>query len=184
MIIILEGPDNAGKTSLAKHLEQHSRAGYFHPGGRPVNWDTESACLYEQLSIAIGCGSVIIDRATCISQTIYSPNTDFDLLRATFRQAMLDHCVLIYCRPSNERLMDVGNFTWRAEETEEHRQEIILNAHTFIERYDTLMQTIPCISYDFADMYAPAIRAKAVAALSGSSSDEQWFHNVVKMREW
>lgn len=185
MIIVLEGPDNAGKTTLARKLRhQLTSVKYYHPGGKPDDSAHEAEFLNQQSAMFRSTIPHIIDRVTCISQQVYNPDPVLDHLRQQMAAEMIEAgVVVIYCRPPNEVLMDTANFSWRAEETEEHRQKIITRAHEFIERYDKVMTGIPCISYDWRDApHAELIAAKAVQALLGVQSAQEWFKNLINLR--
>jgi adenylate kinase family enzyme len=187
MRVVLEGPDNAGKTTLSAILRDLPRVVYHHPGGKPADADAEMECMLEQLQLAQGQVNLVLDRVTCISQDVYNPDPGSTMANARARHRtylqQIPNLVVVYCRPPNEVLMDVGNFTWRSEETEEHRQKIILNQHQFIERYDQLMQTVPCIFYNWRDeVHADIIRKALIRAMSGDESARKWFQGLINYR--
>jgi thymidylate kinase len=186
MRIILEGPDNAGKTTLARLVTANigHRIRYFHPGGRPKTLQDELSCMKQQERL-LGEDNILIDRVTAISQQVYSPSDDSEI--NYWRSQGLEHLlqqnpVVIYCRPSTDRLMRFQDFTWRDGETEQFKQEIIEGQHRFIERYDKLMQTVPCLTYDFDDPIGSVIRTKLALACGGRAEDEQWFRDLINMR--
>jgi thymidylate kinase len=186
MRVVLEGPDNAGKTSLAQKLRMEvTDLTYYHPGGAPNGEVAETDCLDGQAGLFFELDRVIFDRVTCVSQQVYNPNALLDPVRQHYAEQMLKapDLIVIYCRPPNEVLMDVANFKWRAEETEEHRQKIISRAHEFVERYDQVMQKVPCISYDWkSGMHAATIERKLVQGLNGRQDAVDWFKNIINLR--
>lgn len=186
MRIILEGPDNAGKTSLANRLKHElgPRVDYFHPGGKPDGVDAEGQCVEEQLYTLANSSSIIMDRCTPISQRVYNPDPELDKWRAHMWLRYLDLDVLvIYCRPSIDRLLRTQDFTWREGEPEEHKQKIIRNQHTFVQRYDALMQTIPNVCYDWEDKaYAEVLYRQALKSLRGDKVAQTWFHRLIHYR--
>jgi hypothetical protein len=186
MRIILEGPDNAGKTSLAnrwKH-ELGPRVPYFHPGGKPDNIDAEGACIEEQLEWLQGSTSIIMDRCTPISQQVYNYSTEL----AAWRLHMWQRyealgVVTIYCRPSIDRLLRTQDFTWRDGETDEHKDKIIAGQHKFVQRYDDLMQMIPNVCYDWEDQaHANLIYQQGLRALGGDQVAAAWFRQLIDYR--
>jgi adenylate kinase family enzyme len=167
MNIILEGPDNAGKTTLAQTLrDKIPNIKYYHPGGPPKDVSDEARCMREQATL-LAAGGMLMDRLTCISQQVYSPQPD-----QTFRERALTNAlrgnVLIFCRPCNDRLMRVEDFTWRDGESEEHKQKIIRNQMSFIERYDRMMGITPHITYDFESVVADFVVDTLVQAYGGN----------------
>lgn len=186
MRFIFEGPDNAGKTTLAngiKHL-MGPRVDYFHPGGKPDDLEAEGLCVEQQLDALQFSSSIIMDRCTPISQRVYNPDPQLEGWREHMWQRYVDRgVVVIYCRPSTDKLLRVQDLTWREGETEEHKQKIITNQHKFVQRYDALMQRIPNVCYDFEDQaHAAIIFDKTVQALSGQVSAIEWFHNLINLR--
>jgi hypothetical protein len=143
--IILEGPDNAGKTTLANTLiREVPSLVYHHPGGRPADAGAEMACMTDQQSRLARFEQILMDRCTAISQQVYSPDDARTQMRRTWLAWAAVHPVLVvYCRPSTDWLMSFENFTWREGETDEFKQEIVDKQHVFIQRYDELMTTVP-----------------------------------------
>jgi adenylate kinase family enzyme len=190
MNVILEGPDNAGKTTLAEHLKSNVTGfTYYHPGGKPDDWAAEEAFMQIQHDLAATRDRHVLDRVTCISQQVYNPDDDPDDGRDPIRSAhallltQLRNVVVIYCRPPNEVLMDVGNFKWRPEESEEHRQKIISRQHEFVERYDRVMLSVPAIFYNWKDeAHATVIKTKLVQALNGDLGAQAWFQQLIHYR--
>ena len=183
MKVVLEGPDNAGKTTLATFLREHTVGViYNHPGGKPDSPAAEEDCMSAQYQMASILHRCLLDRVTCISQQVYNPDPerDWDRQQAAATLLQVPNLVVVYCRPPNEVLMDVGNFKWRQEETEEHRQKIISRQHEFVERYDTVMQRVPCLHYNWRDdAHANVLRTKLLQALGGRGDAITWFKDVI-----
>lgn len=186
MRIILEGPDNAGKTSLANRLKHvlGPKVDYFHPGGKPKDLDAEGLCIEVQLDNLRSSSAIIMDRCTPISQQIYNPDPQMVGWREHMWQRYVEFGVLvIYCRPSTDRLLRLQDLTWREDESEEHKQKIIHNQHVFVQRYDALMQTIPNVCYDFEDRaHSEIVYEQALRALQGSSVAADWFQGLINYR--
>jgi hypothetical protein len=180
--VILEGPDNAGKTTLAKLLtDACPSVVYYHPGGRPDSQDEEARFLEDQYNrLFDGSKQYLMDRVTSISQQVYNPDHVLERTRRSCLFSLMElDLVLIYCRPSTDRLLRTQDLTWRPGETEEHKQKIIRGQHDFVQRYDLLMGTVPCISYDYEHPSAAVIRTKLVNALNGVAEDRRWFRDLV-----
>lgn len=180
MRIILEGPDNAGKTTLAQLICQQAKAlRYYHPGGKPAGIREETEFCIHQIAL-LSTDGILMDRCTPISQQVYNPDPALNLTRNKYLAEMrFKDPLFIYCRPSTDRLMRTDLFTWRDGESEEHKQKIIEGQHTFIGRYDEIMGRIPHIAYDFESPSARIIITKLVAACHGSKADADWFTEVI-----
>jgi GTPase SAR1 family protein len=184
MRVILEGPDNAGKSTLANALiGEVSGIMYSHPGGKPDDLEHEYLCISDQLALLNKYPSIIMDRITPISQMVYNPDPLLDRHRreAMWRLIQTD-CLIVYCRPSTDRLLRTQDLTWREGESDEHKEKIIRNQHVFVQRYDALMATVPCVTYDFEGHFASAIRTQLVKALRGSDEAVAWFNNLILYR--
>lgn len=186
MRLLLEGPDNAGKTTLAKFIhEAVPNSFYYHPGARPDDMYQEMKCLEDQKHLFMHHNFIIQDRCTAISQRVYNPHVNLDIVRKSFMDEMLAlGIVVIYARPNFDRLMRIEDFTWREGEDEEHKQKIIKNQATFIERYDKIMAAIPCVTYDYEDeTVSKIVRSKCVGAMSGNSDDFKWLKHIMHYRK-
>ena len=164
MAILLEGADNSGKTTLAKDLKQlNPRLEYFHSGSAPRNEEHEEHCLIQQFSMC-GRGHMIIDRATAISQQVYVDDRLFEPKLMMHLDRLIEiGTILVYCRPSTDKLMSFEHFTWRDEESEAYKAHVLANQHKYIDRYDQLMARVPHIHYDFEDELSSAWLRKMIA---------------------
>lgn len=183
MRVILEGPDNAGKTTLAQSLlHGNVHVKYNHPGGKPDSFEDEERCIKQQL-VWLQDHHTIVDRVTPISQRVYNPDEVADKFRIDMWGHYLQHKpVVVYCRPSTDRLMRFQDFTWRDGETEEHRQKIIRGQHEFIGRYDKIMATVPHVLYAFDEPMGDIVRTKLHQGLAGNRDAEAWLFNIMYYR--
>lgn len=186
MLIILEGPDNSGKTTLANALRSNPSVDYWHPGGAPKSLEDEERDMQGQHFKAVmhWPEPLIMDRCTAISQQVY--NADITRLvprdEAVRKLLALPDVIVVYCRPSTDRLMRTDTYTWREGEDEAHKQKIITRAHEWINRYDNLMQTIPHISYDYDAPSGPVVRANLQEALRGNVEAHSWLSSIINFR--
>lgn len=179
MKVILEGPDNSGKTTLANTIKGDHI--YFHPGGPPENATAEVLCTNQQAHmLGVENGSIVMDRCTPISQLVYSPDRTMDVSRWARLEAYKRIGILfVYCRPSTDALMSFEHFTWRDGETEEHKQKIIRGQHAFIQRYDEVMLKIPHVHYDFGSgIEAVHLQSRLLQALNGDKESEMFLRNL------
>jgi adenylate kinase family enzyme len=154
MAIILEGPDNSGKTTLAKALQSAVACKYIHAGGPPANQRGEQDCLAKQQSM-FSYPDAVLDRVTCISQSVYNPDETMEPIRRTMRAHLSSSgAILVFCRPSTDRLMRTQDLTWRVDEPDDLKAKIVQNQHLFVQRYDAIMAVTPHVHYDFEDPIA------------------------------
>lgn len=188
MRFVLEGPDNSGKTTLARELADNVPATtYFMAGDPPRDWNHEQECVKQQRDILAANASILMDRVTCISQMVYNPDESLRVYRLKGLSEILKMgAILVFCRPSSERLSRTDEFTWREGETEEHRQKIIQNQMTFVARYDRLMANFPCLMYDFESSSAATLRALMIESLNGSAEASRKLYATIRLgaRTW
>jgi hypothetical protein len=154
MSIILEGPDAAGKTTLAQQLlKMEPRLTFYSSGGAPRTPEAMDRFCRDQDNLSTKYG-VILDRITPISHPIYNMigseaqrELRFWLKSILSSQA---HLVMVYCRPSNDLLMRPDKHQWKDYDTEADKMKILDQQHVFIERYDELFKTIPHVCYDYS----------------------------------
>lgn len=147
-MIVFEGPDNAGKSTLAKYIAEKYGLAYFTAGPAPKNRiDLELCCIgqYARLNFPI-----VQDRLTCISQQIYhEPDSYLEVFLQSYIRSK--KFVLVYCRPTERTLMDFSTHKIKSYDTEQSLKKIIDNQHTYINRYDDLMSRVPHLLYDWTD---------------------------------
>lgn len=176
MSILLEGADNSGKTTLGKDLLQlNPRLKYFHSGSAPRDTQHEAICLEQQWSMC--AAGFIVDRATCISQQVYKDGRLFeDKLMQQIDNLLRIGILIVFCRPSTDKLMSFEKFTWRDEESEAYKQQVIANQHKYIARYDQLMSRVPHLLYDYEDELASGWLRKMLAE---ASHDKRMYYRLI-----
>lgn len=183
MNFILEGPDNAGKTTLAKYLERTVQsAKYYHPGSAPADHDAEIRDMGQQLDLLVGNSSLILDRCTPVSQMVYNSAIQHDDDRMGMAQEFRKFGVFIYCRPSSDKLLRVQDLTFREEETDVARENIIKRQHEFVDRYDKVMALVPCVSYDYDSSMCQSVPEMMVKALRGDEAAQAYFNKLIGWR--
>lgn len=151
MLVIIEGPDGAGKTTLIDKLIQSKR--YFvliRNSGPP----REVVDIYRFLNLIDNippAQPVILDRHPCISDRIYGPLLrSMDLLRDKPSNWMLSRAELIvYCRPPTETILE--NVA-RTKGTQ--LGGVLENASKIIAEYDRLflelsIHRVPIVNYNY-----------------------------------
>lgn len=159
MIVILEGPDNAGKSTLGKKLSVDLGVELVHPGGPPKNIVEVINRCQEQAQTFMLSSEVdfIYDRVTCISDMIYRGNKKYDnmfsICHAQLR--LTKNVVVIYCRPSNERVKNFDDHVQKDHEDEAVVQHAKDNVDRIVSEYDAFMNSImynthfTVLKYDF-----------------------------------
>lgn len=135
-MIIVEGCDNAGKTTLVSQLSGELKLLTICNRRRPESiersWDYFTAIM-----IAAQEFPTIFDRWQPISEPIYGPicrNTHLFSMTARIHQLKEMHdrfgmeALLIYCRPSLKKILDFGE--------REQMDGVIANAQAIVSKYD------------------------------------------------
>lgn len=159
MIIIVEGPDNAGKSTLCNKLSKDLGLPIVHPGGPPKDTiSIISRCLEQDASFTLAnYFSFIYDRVTCISDDAYNYNVNNHQGLAYFRSSLRNAKVLvIYCRPSDDQLKDFSGQMKKDHKSAETAKHAVDNVDIIIARYDYIMNELSDLGvnierYDFLD---------------------------------
>lgn len=159
MIVILEGADNSGKSTLAKRLSKDLGIDAVHPGGPPKNI-IEVIARCEEQSAVFGLSTevdVIFDRVTCISDLIYRGRPEYDRIFEIFHRQLktAKNVIIVYCRPSDERLKNFDDHIQQPHEDAAVVQHAKDNVDRIISEYDNLFMMfaenkhIDVVKYDF-----------------------------------
>lgn len=172
MAIILEGPDAAGKTTLARILRDQFGLEHLANGGAPTD-DFQLFNYCDNQLKACERRNVIIDRISPISHPVYHPEYVDNKVLKGYLHSMLNrpYTIVVYCRPPLEALMRPEKHEWKDYDTEEHKQKVLNNLQAFIESYDNIFRRIPHLAYDYTDEsdYVPELIAMLAASVD---SDE------------
>lgn len=146
MAIIVEGMDNSGKSTLAASFGLE----VVHPGPRPRSNSETMRCLSDQLKSARL--PIVMDRVTAVSSQVYGGEHN-TLLCRPFLEEMVETqgCVVIYCRPPIEVIMDFSRHTVAGHDDKKQIEWMMQNAIRLVSRYDKLMATIPHLKYDYTN---------------------------------
>lgn len=106
-MIVIEGMDNSGKTTLAKQLAKNRDYPYVHSPGKSFTWDwIEKALNKEEI--------VVYDRFPVISEQVYGSVlrnwNRFGSYKGQViqRKFINKEPLIIYCRPPEEVIFDFG----------------------------------------------------------------------------
>jgi thymidylate kinase len=170
MSIILEGMDNSGKSTLARMFGLE----VIHPGPAPKSYDEELKGLNEQ-SLRAG-HSIVYDRVTCISSQVYK-NKVFDPRYMQFLRSMYNvpGCVIVYCRPPDDTVLDFSKHEAKSYDTPESLQLLSENATQYLRSYDKLMYNVPHLLYNYTISNDTVEKAKLL-----STNLSEWY----KWNKW
>lgn len=167
-MIILEGMDNSGKSTLA------AKFGFevLHPGPAPKSWAEEQTCLEEQLEKARL--PIVQDRVTCISSQVYKNRVgDRTYVEYMNQMLMTPHCILVYCRPPDSVVLNFDTHNIKAHDTPEHLKKVKDNAKRYLESYDRLMYNLPHLVYNYTKPDDSVIQT-ATDCLMSNSEWKKW----------
>jgi hypothetical protein len=160
-MIILEGPDGAGKSTLAQHIHKVSGWPIVHTGG-PLIDRADFLDRVERLHLLKPQQAMIVDRTPFISDRVYAvlppgrpeiaSEKDFNDMFRRVRP------IIVYCRLANTELM-LKNIckTKKEHKTLEYLTRVQKNHPLLVERYDEIMSTIPHLKYDWQELTPPAL---------------------------
>lgn len=145
-MIVLEGMDNSGKSTLAQLFGLE----VVHPGPAPKSTEEELNCLKDQNQLA-GANNIVHDRVTCISSQVYK-NKVSDPRYMSYLRSMYaaPGCVIVYCRPPDNLILDFSNHATKAYDTAEGLQLLADNAGQYLRSYDRLMYNVPHLLYNYS----------------------------------
>lgn len=165
-MIVLEGMDGTGKSTFAKRLALP----VVHPGAPPKTREQEERFFGEQFLKANQ--PLIYDRITCISQQVYQDKL-FDpwYWRPLWKMISQSHCLIVYCRPPDEVVLDFSNHTVEAHDDPKQMEYVRQNGKRLLAAYDTLMATVPHATYDFTKGDDPEF---VVRLLKSQFDEQEW----------
>lgn len=143
MLIIVEGFDNSGKSTLVSQLAEEFKLVTMNNRCRPTT-EREAIDYTSQVQDFAANWGVIVDRWSPISEPIYGP-----ICRGThlFKPETLKKhlegldALLIYCRPSEDKIMNFGD--------RPQMKGVIEHAPKLLAAYDSFMGTRDHIRYDW-----------------------------------
>ena len=160
-MIIVEGPDNSGKTTLVKQLHDDlDLISFDHPHGPPKNSD-ELVSRTANMLMKIRGPRVIADRTPLIGEVIYGSimrdhnmwtekESYYKMLKDIFLKAIKNNMVfLIYCRPPDEKVLNFDTHEVKSYDTLEHLKGLEIHKRKILKAYDELLPSIASATYDY-----------------------------------
>jgi dCMP deaminase len=140
-MIVLEGPDGAGKSTLGRIIANIYDTQLYHPGSAPdpdmIN-EKNNQCI---LKLKLG---LICDRVNQISEYVYGPiMNDRDLISDFELKSFITTCrsqrwPIIYCRPDGIEDMADNQTEDPERDTAENTAKLKANHRALVERYDSV----------------------------------------------
>lgn len=137
-MIIVEGADNSGKSTLAKWLSNDLKLPLIHPGGSPKTNLELIQCVNTQWLNS--SEDVIYDRVTCISDQMYQHHADDArkrILTLEFeKMIMLLDVHIIYCRPPDSVIFKFENHVKKEHDSPQFLEWLETEHENVVDRYD------------------------------------------------
>lgn len=153
MIIILEGPDGSGKTTLAKQLSRQTGYPYEHRS-KPENEEEKAKMMIEYLQMCKSRQNLIVDRCW-YSEMVYGKvmrdqsYIDYTQMYELERMLAKGGAIIIYCTASKAALW--MRATQRGEDYITSRDDF----NAICEEYEKLMSVphyIPVVRYEYKEV--------------------------------
>lgn len=154
-MIILEGPDGGGKSTLAKHLAQQTCSALYNAGGPSIDAYTFMRRVEAELRMqGTAMHSIVCDRFTLLSEPVYAralQNRAWELPSQhwieTHYALLRTHApIIIYCRPTIATLVQhakdklVLEAETKPHKPKEHAELVVAKLPEIIFAYDELME--------------------------------------------
>lgn len=93
-----------------------------------------------------------MDRVTCISTPMYTGKWKDKYEMSLECMIETPHCILIYCRPPIERILDFTGHVAKSYDDEQKIRWLIDNARNIVRRYDQFFEeNVPHMVWDYTN---------------------------------
>lgn len=164
-MILVEGPDNSGKSTLIEQLaKEFDLFKCDRPHGPPK---TPEELLNRTLDVQNFYKSkmVIMDRNPVIGESIYGPilrghnmwddlDEKMNCEAELFSKLLSGTIFLIYCRPPRETLLDLSTHQVKDYDTREHLESLSKNKSKIVDAYDSCMLKWATYIYNYKNPLA------------------------------
>lgn len=139
-IIVFEGADGAGKSTLAKRLAAKYQAQYYHSGG-PKSKQDMHRILLDLEDMAESSKLYLVDRHPAISEFVYSRVFDKDLIVPipTLTDAWKYMTLVVHCVAPKDQYVISKEF--KEHKSDSHTKFVEANADRIKAMYNALMGT-------------------------------------------
>lgn len=153
-MIVVEGYDCTGKSTLVDKIQGWTGFTTTHTGGPPQDLNHVRRCLARHAVLMTQ--PVVQDRVTHVSEGVYGMLTRPSMAAlALSRVSDLRFArLLIYCRPDIRTILDrLVDHRVKAHDTDEHIKYVLASAQAMIAIYDTVIEMarpyVDVIFYDY-----------------------------------
>ena len=153
-LVIVEGPDGAGKSTLIQNLVALGGFVSAHTGGPPRDkQDLEDKLAKVTASLdAAGSDTLVLDRHPAVSDPIYSKVTgsrSFATPGELGEQVEALNPVFVYCRGSADSMRANISKSPKVHKPQEHLLKVIQKHGEIVKLYDAFFAQTPHIRYDW-----------------------------------
>lgn len=166
MNIIIEGPDNAGKSTLIKFLESRTQRAVTH---NTVDKDSLSVLGKQRKELSLE-GNSIFDRSAVISEYIYclvlgrAPVVKFNLSHVG---DLCDNAIVIFCLPPLDKVLATTKYEMPG---------VVENLEALYNQYDNMVDELVMMGKQFFvyDWTMEEDGAEAALEYINERNDKEW----------
>ena len=144
MIIVFEGPDGAGKSTLIDQLSRELGLKVFRSGG-PKDCELMNETITKLAVLSMDKETILCDRAPWISERIYSKalNRYPVVSRKVLENALNIPQKIVFCYSgSSEDMLPQMSLEFKAHKPKEHLEAVKNNHKRICEEYQMLMKEL------------------------------------------
>lgn len=166
MNVIIEGPDNSGKSTLIKFLESNLRRSVIH---NTVDKDSTSVLGKQAQELSLE-GNIIYDRSAVISEYIYclvlqrAPVIPFNISHVA---DLCDNAIVVFCLPPLDKVLAT---------TKDEMPGVVENLEKLYNQYDNLIDELVMMGKQFFvyDWTIEADGAEAALEYINERNEKEW----------
>lgn len=151
-MIILEGPDGGGKSTLATWLSQRWGWPIVHTGG-PLTSREDFISRVADLNLLDPPFSMIVDRTPFISDRVYSivnPNPPVTTEEDFQKMMIRVRPIIIYCRLADPaRMLSLVSKAAKSHKPAEYLDRVQAKHSLIVQNYDRIMAPIHHLTFDW-----------------------------------
>ena len=166
-MILVEGPDNSGKSTLIDQLTKEFNLFKCERPHGPPKTPQELYNRTMDVQNFYASKMFIMDRNPVIGESIYGPilrghdmwtdipSSDRIDCEANLFSKLITHTIfLIYCRPPLETLLDLSTHQVKDYDTKEHLESLSKNKAKIVDAYDKFMSRWATYTYNYKCPFA------------------------------